>query len=132
MIKLKYNQKVNFDLLYFLDLGRLMNMSDKETYQNSHRKCPLKNCRGSYQITVAFQDVKSPFMMQIESKLVYDFINYQNIQHYVRNGCKLLKSIGVLLELINLVQQLSHGLWNSFNSKQIWVSLWIGKNIFTW
>ena len=41
------------------------------------------------EIIVAFQDVKVPFMMQIELKFVLHFLNYQEIQHCGKNRCKL-------------------------------------------
>ena len=71
-------------------------MSDKEikNCQNSSKKRPQKNYRGGLGDYSCTPDVKVPLMMQIEKK-----------QHCLRNGCKLLKDIGVLEKLINLVKR---------------------------
>ena len=70
-------------------------MSDKEIYQNSSKKRTQKGYRGVFGDYCCIPGCQSAF---------YD-VNCKKVQHCVINSCNLLKDIGVLPELIDLVKR---------------------------
>ena len=80
-------------------------MSDKEIHQNLSKKRPQKNCRGGFGVYCCISGCQSAFYDTNRVKTGIDFLNCQKIQYCVTNSCKLLKDIGVLEELINLVKR---------------------------
>ena len=79
-------------------------MSEKEIYKNLCKKRHQKNYRGSFGNYCCTAGCQSAFYDANRVKTgIVPFKLPKNVA-FVRNGCKLLKDIGVLKEMINLVK----------------------------
>ena len=97
----------------------------------SHEKRHEKNYRGGFGEYYCIPGCQSAFCDASRVKTGLHFLDCQKIQHCVRNGCMLLKDIGVLEQLINLVKQKKVMVCEfHFNPKQIRVSLGISREIY--